>query len=62
MMLKDGGSLAPLAVELVDSLAIFVVARRFQGMVASSARSLCREAYARREYFSVGPLAPFLGG
>jgi hypothetical protein len=37
--LEDGGRLAPMAVELVDRLAILVVVRRFLGMGADDSRS-----------------------
>jgi hypothetical protein len=38
--MEDGGRLAPMAAELVDRLAIFVVVRRFPSMGVADSRSL----------------------
>jgi hypothetical protein len=39
--MENGGRLAPMAVELVDRLAILVAVRRFHGMGVADSRSLC---------------------
>jgi hypothetical protein len=47
----DGGRLAPMAVELVDRLAILVVVRRFSGMGATDSRSLRSDSYVCMQHF-----------
>jgi hypothetical protein len=46
--LEDGGRLAPIAVDLVDRLAILVVVRRFPSMGAADSRFLRSKSYAAR--------------
>jgi hypothetical protein len=46
-----GGWLAPIAVELVDRMAILVVLRRFRGMGVIDSRSLRSGSYVRLQYF-----------
>jgi hypothetical protein len=49
--MEDGGRLAPMAVELVDRLAILVVVRRFPSMGAADSRSLRYDTYVRMQHF-----------
>jgi hypothetical protein len=49
--MEDGGRLAPMAIELVDRLAIFVAVRRFHGMGAADSRSLRYDSYVRMHRF-----------
>jgi hypothetical protein len=63
--MEDGGRLAPMAVELVDRLAILVVVRRFTGMGSADSRSLRSDSYVRMQHFvrrsTSGPFRRFLG-
>jgi hypothetical protein len=65
LLLKDGGRLAPMAVDLVDRLAILLIVRRFPSMGAADSRSLRSESYARmKEFvrrFAYVPFRRFLG-
>jgi hypothetical protein len=49
--MEDGGRLAPMAVELVDRLAILVAVRRCHGMGAADSRSLRYDNYVRMQRF-----------
>jgi hypothetical protein len=49
--MEDGGRLAPMAAELVDSLAILVAVCRFPGMGADDFRSLRSDHYVRMQHF-----------
>jgi hypothetical protein len=49
--MEDGGWLAPMAVELIDRLAILVDVRRFPGMGAADTRSLRSESYVCMQHF-----------
>jgi hypothetical protein len=49
--LEDGGRLAPMAVEVVDRLAIFVAARRSLGMGAAKSRALRFDNNVRLQHF-----------
>jgi hypothetical protein len=60
--MEDGGRLAPMAAELVDRMAIFVVARRFHGMGAVDSRSLRYDDYVRMQHFVRRELLLFLFG
>jgi hypothetical protein len=48
---EDGGRWAPMAVELVDRIAILVAVRRFLGMGAADSRSLRCDSCARLQHF-----------
>jgi hypothetical protein len=64
-VLEDGGRLAPMAVELVDRLAILLAARRLLGMGGADSRSLRSYNYVRMQHFvrrsTLVPFRPFLG-
>jgi hypothetical protein len=49
--MEDGGRFAPMAVELVDRLAILVAVRRFPGTDADDSRSLRSDRYVRMQHF-----------
>jgi hypothetical protein len=49
--LEDGGRLAPMAIELVDRLAILVAVRRFLGMDIADSRSLRSDNYIPMQHF-----------
>jgi hypothetical protein len=49
--MEDGGRMTPMAVELVDRLAIFVVVRHSLGMVGAESRSLRSNSYVRMQHF-----------
>jgi hypothetical protein len=49
--MEDGGRLAPMADELVDRMAIWVVVRRFRGMGDADSRSLRSDKYVRMQHF-----------
>jgi hypothetical protein len=49
--LEDGGRLAPIAVELVNRVAILVAARRFHGMGVVDSPSLRFDIYVRMQLF-----------
>jgi hypothetical protein len=63
--MEDGGRLAPMAVELVDRLAILVAVRRFPGKGAADSRSLRSDSYVRMQHFvrrtAYVPFRRFLG-
>jgi hypothetical protein len=63
--LKDGGRLAPMAVELVDRLEILVAVRRFHGMGAPDSHPLRYDSYVRMQHFvrrcTYVPFRRFLG-
>jgi hypothetical protein len=54
--LEDGGRLAPMAVELVDRLAILVVLRRLPSLGAADSRSLRSKCYTHMNDFVYGGL------
>jgi hypothetical protein len=60
--MEDEGRLAPMAVELVDRLAILVAVRRFHGMCASDTRSLRPDNYMSVCNISFVELLMFLFG
>jgi hypothetical protein len=49
--MEDGGRMAPMAVELVDRLAILVDVRRFPSLGAADSRSLGSDSYVRMQHF-----------
>jgi hypothetical protein len=49
--LEDGDRLVPMAVELVDRLAILVAVRRFPSKGATYFRSLQYDSYVRMQHF-----------
>jgi hypothetical protein len=49
--MEDGGRLAPMAVELVDRVAILVAVRCFRGMGAANSRSLRSDIHVRMQHF-----------
>jgi hypothetical protein len=63
--MEDGGRLAPMAIEVVDHLAILVDVRRFPGMGAADSRSLRYDFYVRMQHFvcrsTYVPFRRFLG-
>jgi hypothetical protein len=51
---EDGGRLSPIAVELVDRLAILVAVRCFIGMCVADSSSLRFVSYAHMKHFVRG--------
>jgi hypothetical protein len=64
--MEDGGQLAPMAVELVDRLAILVVVRRFPNMGDVDSPSLRSDSYVCMQHFvrrtTSVPFRRFCGG